>query len=532
MTHEHLKANLTQGEGMRDGGVRKPLVLVSLTLAIAAITMVGATAKEAEARGKFPLVQQVTHNTTGSISDLKLRSEKANLVTFTSTGDVMGAGTTTGHREIYLYNVESRALQRVTHTTGGESHSPSKVTDITFPAGRPTIFMFVSNGDHDPANDNSDGNDEIFLYEVDTGKFHQLTDTQPPATNMMPWASDSGKCLVFVSSGDLEDNPGDSRNPGNGFRNPDGSLEVYHYTIANSNGYPTDGYFTQMSNGPAGTASTMPVMGGYWFPRQCQTTAFLSDADQTGHGGNGTRIYLYKRPSGDLLRFNNRDVVVHNELDPDGFYGRPHISTASNFARGPYVVFSTNADMWNNKLAKENPDALNFYRFRVFHERMTQWGNTNIPGDTWNPQISDGGGWFAFQSTGELFNPRKGAKNGDPGPFNADHNSEIFEMRGRRQIWQITRTSGCTNNDPQIQDNGRSIAFTSTCDLVPGKNPNGVEQVFLWRRLKKGNPLLAAGACTPNGNSCCGEIDGCWVDLKGAAIKPPRRNASDKIARQ
>lgn len=492
-------------------------------LAAAAIACCSVSPQDAFAkRGRIPVLTQLTRNTVGDVADVRLRSELGTWVSFTSTGDVLGPGTETAGREVYLYNVVTGTITKVTATPGGESYAPTRVSDSTFSAGRPDSFFFVSTGDFDPTRDNSDGNPEIFVYEVASGQIKQMTDTQPPVVNDMPFTSDSAKCIVFTSTGDLDNNVGqDSSNPGAGFKNPDGSQEVFLYTVNSNVNFPYDGYFTQVSNGPAGTTSRAPVIGGYWFPRQCQTTAYLSDHDQLNEGASGERIYTYDRPAGRIERMQNDDVPLYGDLDPDGFYGIPHISSASNFARGPYVVFHTEADVWNNGLS-----GLEVFRYRVFHPRMTQYTGITL-GDAMNPQISDGGGYIAFHSTGELLSEKKGAKHFGPGPYNGDHNSEIFEIKGRRKVWQITESEGCDNYDVNIQDHGGGIAFVSTCDLVPGNNPAGVPQVFLWRRVKPDDPVLAPGGCDVV-DGCCNEANSCYRDLLGRQNRPPKRNALDK----
>lgn len=491
------------------------------TLAVVALCTIVATPAFAK-RGNIPVITQITRNTTGDVFDVRLRSELGNWVTFASNADVLGPGTETTGREVYLHNVVTGTTVKITTTPGGESYSPTRVTDSTFSAGRPDGFFFVSTGDFDVNRDNSDGNPEIFVYEIASGQIKQVTNTLPPVVNGEPYASDSAKCIAFTSTGDLDNNvASDNSNPGAGFKNPDGSQEVFHYTVNSNVSFPYDGYFTQMSNGPVGTTSRAPVIGGYWFPRQCQTSAYLSDHDQLNQGAGGERIYTYDRPAGRIERMQNDRVDVHNEFDPDGFYDVPHISSASNFARGPYVVFSTAADVWNNGI-----DGLDIFRYRVFHPRMTQYTGVTI-GDVMRPQISDGGGYIAFHSTGELLLEKKGAKNVGPGPFNADHNSEIFEIKGRRKVWQLTETEGCDNYDVSIQDHGGGIAFVSTCDLIPGNNPAGLPQVFLWRRVKPDDPVLLPGNCDVI-DGCCNEANGCHRELLGRQARPPKRNALDK----
>jgi len=484
-------------------------------LAMAALTASLPTAAYAK-RGKIPVLEQVTRNTVGTVADAEIRSELGTWITFASNGDVLGPGTATAGREVYLYNVLTGTTTRVTNSgPGRESYEPSRVSDSTFSAGRPDSFFFTSTGNF--TGQNADGNPEIFIYEVVSGTFHQMTDTVAPVINKTPFTSDSAKCIVFASTGDLDNNDGsDTSNIGAGYSNPDGSQEVFLYTVTDNAAFPT-GYFTQISNGPAGTSSWAPVIGGYWFPRQCQTSAYLSDHAQLNDGAIGTHIYEYDRPAGQVKRLFNRDVLVHGEVTPFGNYGEPHISSDSNFARGPYIVFSTDADVWNNGLV-----GFELFRYRVFHPLMTQYTHV-LQGDAFSPQISDGGGYIAFHSTGELLNLKRGAKHIGPGPFNPDFNSEIFETKGRRKVWQITESIGCDNYDVSIQDHGGGIAFLSTCDLVQGSNPAGIPQVFLFRRVRPDDPVLQPGACSVVAG-CCNQANGCYREVFGKQDRPGRRN--------
>ncbi|GEM_PF-1154275 len=474
-------------------------------------------------RGSIPVLLQVTSITTGDIQAPKLRSERAETIAFVSDGDVEGPGTAPGHREVYLYHsiyhpLAPNMIERVTNTVSGESYGVSRATDETFASGRPQYIAFVSTADLDPAVGNADGNPEIFLWELLTNTFHQLTNTLAPVVNADPYPSDSGKCIAFSSTGDLDDNDGsDNSNPGTGFSNPDGSQEVFIYSVATSDNFPRSGNYTQVSNGPAGTVSAKPAIGGYWFPRQCQSTVYTSDFDQLGNGALGTHIYVYKRPGGQVEQMTAREIP--QGLQP-GNYFSPNISSASNFARGPFVVFDTDSDLWLNQSTGRNT-----FRYRVFHPRMTQYTDQDI-GETATPVISDGGAVIALESNGELLNQRRAAKYGGEPPFNPDGNSEIFRMKGRRKVVQITRSQNCSNTQPSIEDTGRSIAFRSTCDLIAGGNPSQLPQIFMYTL---GNPddLVSGSGCLV-AEGCCNEANGCLDRIEGRLEKVSKKNCINK----
>ncbi len=498
-------------------------LLSIVTLSIAAVILSGISAHAG--RGSEPMMFQVTNNTTGNVEFPRVHLETADFIVFVSDGDVMGPGTETpGQREVYYWERATGSLTRVTTTPGGESYDAARPTDTLFANNRPQYIAFTSTGDFDPNVSNADGNPEIFFYDMENQVFHQITDTQPPVVNGVPFPSDSGKCVVFTSTGDLDNNDGsDSTNPVTGFTNPDGSQEVFLFSLQNFDIFPTEGDFTQLSNGPVGTTSHSPVIGGYYFPRQCQWTAFVSDHDQLGIGTVGSQLYKYDRDGvGTLDIFRDPKFPGDLIVPPVGTYANPMISAASNFARGPYVVFNSDVDIWSN-----DSTGMNLFRFRTFHSRMTQYTDLDVGLDL-NPTVSDGGGFLAFQSTGDHVTKvkRKFVDQIGEGPFNADGNWEIVRTRGKRKAWQITDTVGCENTNPSLEDNGFSLTFRSDCDII-GTNPNNIPQVFYFNYLDKDDPLLAPGVCQVS-QGCCSEGNGCYTQIPGKRKKVSRKFCAPK----
>lgn len=210
----------------------------------------------------------------------------------------------------------------------------------------------------------------------------------------------------------------------------------------------------------------------------------------------------------------------------DGIYENPHISAASPFARGPFAVFTTDADLWNNGLQGIHQ----MYRYRIFHPRQTLY-TAMTGGRILNPVISDGGGLIVFQATGDVFNPDK-IKDPHVAPTNGDGNSEIFFQKGRSKITQMTNTLGCESDQPSVRDDGTMISFRSNCDLVTGQNPGGLEQVFFYTQVKSDSVLACTKATFPCdcqvANGCCNEANGCLDLIRGRSVKPPKKNCLDK----
>lgn len=459
----------------------------------------------ARAHGNVPVLIQATHNTVGEIEDPSIRSQAGNSIVFVSDGDVLGPGTAPGHREVYLYSAASGAIARLTHTTDGESYDASRETDSLLD-GLPGVVTFLSTGDLDPTIGNADHNPEVFLHFLETGATIQVTNTVAPIVNAEPYTSDSGRCVVFRSNADLNDNDGsDVGNPGTGFSNADGSDEVFNLGFGDLDFSRDQWVTTQVSNGPAGTTSSHPVVGGYIFSRQCRSTAYQSDHDQIGNGSSGSHIYNY-----------TRTTAVTEQLSKPGagINRNPAMSSASNFARGPFVVYESDMDPIDN-----GSDVFEMYRFRLFKNEL--WQYTFADRDSSSGGVSDGGGRTVFQSTADLIDPARPLRNGEVPPLNSDGNSEIFHTIRKHQITQVTRTEGCDNTMPTIRDIGDAIAFRSTCDLIPGHNAAGVPQVFYYVLVKGKDALATAAGCSVV-DGCCNVANGCLINLFGRKIGPPR----------
>lgn len=473
------------------------IALLSQVLAIAA----GPT-PVALARPRTPVLRQFTAQSVGSLSDVKLRGQRGDQITFLDPDGTL-----------YFIDLEANTLEVAFDQQGTPVSDPTSPTDPDGLGRWPSYVAFASAADLDPGVGNADGNREIFLWETDSGELHQLTNTLAPVQNSQPFASDTGECVVFSSTGNLDDNDGsDVGFPSPGFSNTDASLEVFLYGIRSGTAFPSDGFFTQISQGPSGTSSDAAVVGGYTEPRQCRSIAYRSDHDQLSAGFSGTHLYSYNRGSAVLEDMTTRKGLPDGP--PDGIYGAPSISGASNFARGPFIVFTTAEDLWRN-----DSTGGNIYRYRFFHPELRQI--TALTGSAAeNPVTSDGGGRVAFRSRAEVLEDRGT-------PHNADGNREIFRIKGRRRVLQITDTSGCDNGPPSMRSDGTRIAFWSDCNLIPGSSPAGVRQVYLYQQVERGDPLETVEGCRIS-EGCCNEANNCLRIHQGKLPKVPRRGCLDR----
>lgn len=135
---------------------------------------------------------------------------------------------------------------------------------------------------------------------------------------------------------------------------------------------------------------------------------------------------------------------------------------------GKRIAFSSNAE----PVPGGNPEGwIHIFLFDDLSGTMTQLTNQSQTRNDF-PSISDDGQWLAIESSSNLQHPG-----------NQDGNREIFLYDvASDSFLQITNTFGGTTNFPEVSGNGNFVAFSSRHDLVPGSNPGGEFQVFLFER--------------------------------------------------
>ncbi|MBI5503463.1 MAG: hypothetical protein HY899_01570 [Deltaproteobacteria bacterium] len=475
-------------------------------LAVASAMLV-VTAAQARAEVTHVL-KQVTALTVGRIEEPNIRQMDGDYITFVSDGDVMGPGTEhLGQREVYLWSRQGDSVTQVTHTIGGESYDASRVTD-DYGTKRAPAIVFVSTGDLDPAGGNADGNPEVFVWQMDTGAFLQLTDTPPGVVNAAPVPSDTGSCVLFQSSGDLDDNDGSfEKSVATGFENADGSLEMFYLDFHDLTF--EDFHVTQISNGPAGTTSSHGSAGGYFFALECSNQTYQSDYDQLGEGISGVNVYEHRKRELKRERLSVGAVAGGASIEP-------RMAGTGLVTGGPSVVFSSNADLRHN-----GSTGFHIYKSAIHTQRQAQL--TADPGGVHTrPSISDGSRTVVFESTGEAADPAKSSRRGPDGPHNADGNSEIVRIMGRHKVQMVTRTTGCNNDQASIMGNGRGVAFRSDCDLIAGENALGAAQVFAYYEAYVRETYSAPADCSI-ADACCSTANGCYELTLGTAPRIPPR---------
>jgi len=176
--------------------------------------------------------------------------------------------------------------------------------------------------------------------------------------------------------------------------------------------------------------------------------------------------------------------MVTNNTSTSLLYDNPAPSLNAKF-----IVVESNADPTGGN-ADGNSE---IFLYNTHTKEWQQITDTAAPVDNHRPFTIDGK-WILFDSNGDFV----------PGS-NADGNRELYQARLRASgvsFTQITDTVYPVDNRSGSMD-GHSvvITFSSNGDLIPGGNPDGNREIFVWlRRAKTFEQLTNSGPYGENIN--------------------------------
>ena len=223
---------------------------------------------------------------------------------------------------------------------------------------------------------------------------------------------------------------------------------------------------------PAFTAACIVIPG--WQPGNNDLTVQFTAADQGDSSFDSGLIVDNVRltpgcgdPGTAVLDQITNSVSTETEVKGGGLLARPASnSVVAGSSDGAVIVFIGRADYDGS-----NPNFLDqvfTYNNGAF-ARITAFTGDEVQ----SVDVSPSGRYLTFAAR-----------------QNDSDNLEIFRYdRNTSALTQITTTTSCDNTSPSINDNGRRIAFLSTCgsELGAGFNPDGSREMVFWNN---GNFLL------------------------------------------
>jgi uncharacterized repeat protein (TIGR01451 family) len=362
-------------------------------------------------RAVFSTITQIT-STTASANGSPSISGDGTHVAFRSTADLTGSNAD-GNTEIFLKELATAAFTQVTNTTRGFTFGASINGD-----GSRLALDFSD----DLTGGNPDLSAEIFLYDAATANLTQISSST--AFSRFPSISVDGTRIAFRSFGNLT---GD---------NADGNSEIFLYDRATAE-------LTQITNVTAGgsDAASLSADGGRF--------AFYSTANLTGSNADGnSEIFLYDMASAAFTQITNSTA---------GFNQLPSLS-----ADGGRIAFLATANLTGGN-ADGNAE---IFLYDAATANLTQITNA-AAGFSQFPSISGDGTRVAFSSTADLT------------AGNADGSEEIFVYdTATATLTQITDAAAGYSTAPSISADGGHIAFQSNANPTGG-NADGSEEIFL-----------------------------------------------------
>ncbi len=371
----------------------------------------------------FDLLQITdTAGEIGSISPSLDRRGTA--IAFASDRDIVSGMNGDGNFEIFVLDQVRNVFAQITNTTSGDSTGPALASDTARVA-------FVS--DANLVGNNTDGNTELFLYDLQTDSFTQVTNTTGGSGARDLSISDDGRRIAFISDRDLV-----------GGLNPDGNEEVFSYDrIARS--------ITQITVSTGGSAPGIPSVSGdgNWI-------AFASNQDLVAGSntdGNG-EVFLYDQVGGVLTQVTNTTGGTGSEL------------TSLN-EDGSRIAFDSDRDLVGSQNSDNN--------FEIFFVQRSSGNFTQVTSTTgatgsMAPSLSNDGTRVAFYSDRDII-PN----------MNTGGDEQVFVYdQTKNEFTQVTEVAGGTASEGLVMSaNGARIAFESPRDILPVENDDGNMEIFL-----------------------------------------------------
>lgn len=359
-------------------------------------------------------IDQITDDPNETSRDPRISSD-GSCVAFESDADLTGQNPD-NNREVFLLRKPSGTITQITNDPDEASDEASINADCS-------CIAFESEADltgNNPTNET-----QIFLFDIDSGTFTQIT-FDPDESSVDPVVNSDCTRVAFQSNGDIVGpNPGDN-------------TEVYLYNVQAAT-------TIAVTDEPSGS-STRPSINAAG-----DRIAFDSQANINGTNPMGiTEIFLFDSTTGITQKITN-SVFGFGSDDP------------SIDALGTRIAFESRSSINGG-----NPDGnREIYIFDTTTGVFTQI--TDAQGvDSRDPSISGDGMRIGFESFADLTG------------MNPDNSLEVFIYDSSSEtITQITKEPSGESGDPSLNFDGTLIAIESDANINGGNPFTGIGQIWI-----------------------------------------------------
>jgi Tol biopolymer transport system component len=289
-------------------------------------------------------------------NDFPQLSADGNKIVFRSNADLLGHGNVTGN-EIWLYDLQAGALQRITTATSPDRDSGEPSIDAI---GSKIVFT----SDNDFLGEGiPDDQSEVWIYDTVLRSYSRITTLSAPDRRVSaPAISQDGGKVVFHSDSDFN-NEGIPLN----------QFEIWLYDVSNG------GDLTRLTTSTPGTGSFNPE-----FNRDASQIVFSSDADFHGEGIPPNQLELW-----------------HMDLASNGLeritFGQPNrINSGGMFSGdGNTIVFVSDADLLGQGIPEQQYEIWRYVVSSGQIERLT----FSASGSNHQPSVNADGRLVVFYSS-------------------------------------------------------------------------------------------------------------------------------------
>jgi Tol biopolymer transport system component len=433
--------------------------------------------------GRPALTRLTTASDTGRVSSGASISADGNRIVFHSDSDLLKQGIPQGTPEIWLYEVPTRQLTRITTASASDRLSLNPVISAD---GSTVAFQ----SDSDFLKEGlARGQMEIWRYVIATRALTRVTRGGARTMSVEPALSADGRLIAFSSSAALGDGPAV---PGR---------QIWCFDAGENRFSAITATPSARSERPALSADGSRIV-------------FHSDKNLTADSlASGARdIWLFERTNGRLTRITASGEQARSSEAP------------SISADGTKVVFFSDADL----LKEDRPDSVDeIYLYDVTArslKRITSvWQpardagkNTVLHPDTQYPRITADARKIVFASDGDFLDEK--LPNGYPHIW-------IFDIASGRYT-RLDTSTGSGSGVAVNRDGSRIVAFRTDFDMVRGSRvaPGSPSARAVWMPLPAPPPPaprlthLTAEQAATDLDDFQQAIEGRWSYLKANGV--------------